>query len=865
MYEPGLPPRREKTLLRRLRGFFRFLRPKKVSWTSLILGCFLAIMLVVGVGGLATVGMLAYFAKTLPDPSHLAFRSVAQSTKIYDRTGQSLLYDIHGDVRRTVIPLSDVPQNVINATIAVEDKNFYTHQGVAIKSIARAAFFNLFGTTIGRLVLRRSEGAGGASTLTQQLAKNAILTNERSLSRKLKEAFLSYRIEKRFSKDEILNLYFNEIPYGSVTYGIEAAAESFFGKHARNLDLAESALLAAVPRAPSRLSPYGNHTDELLKRWMYVLDLMVDQGMTSRADADAAKRVDILKRVKPKREAITAPHFVLYVKDLLTEQYGEDAVARGGLNVITTLDVSKQEAAEKAVSDGIANVEKSGGSNVALVALDPRTGEILALVGSRDYFDDAHDGQVNVVLRPRQPGSSMKPIVYAAAFAKGYTPNTVLFDAVTSFKTDVGKPYTPHNYDGAEHGPVTARTALAGSLNIPAVKMIYLAGISRVLDLADELGYTTLTDRSRFGLSLVLGGGEVKLLEHASAFGAFAADGIRHQPVAILKTTAADGTILYEHRSDEGRRVLDAEVARQISDILSDNAARAYIFGAQNHLTLADRPVAAKTGTTNDFHDAWAMGYVPSLVAGVWTGNNNNAEMKRGADGSKIAAPIWQQFLTDALKDAPVEGFVPPQVVITGKPILDGQPSNEVTARVDRISGKLATAYTPPGLVESRTYSVGGVHSELYYINKDDPRGPAPSNPLDDPQYQPWEEAVQRYAAARGAVGGGVSVLPPTEFDDVHLPELSPTIAVINPLEGGTWTSRATNVDVSVSSPRFPLARLEVRIDGQLVGSSEGQQTAVFITIPPTVTRGFHSLEVRAYDSVSNSGAAAVNVNLAAD
>ncbi len=651
-------------------------------------------------GAISLAGLTAWVRRDLPDPTTLRERQIAQSTKIYDRTGEHLLYDIHGAARRTLVKLDDLPRYVLDATVAIEDKNFWQHRGYVIRSIFRATLANLFSR--GRVQ--------GASTLTQQFIKNAILTPEKTLARKIREFVLALEIERRFSKEEILQLYFNEVPYGRTNYGLEAASQSYFGKGARDLTLSESAALAALPQAPTT---YLNNPDRLLARRNLILDLMVEQGYLKKNEARQAQETPL--EIRQPLENIEAAHFVLWVKEMLTQNYGERMVEQGGLKVITTIDYEKQKAAEEAISTGLELIEQKGGANAALVALDPKTGQILALVGSRDYFDKEHDGAVNVVLRPRQPGSSFKPIVYAAGFIKGYTPTTILYDVVTTFKTET-KDYTPHNYDDQEHGPVTVRQALQGSLNIPAVKMLYLTGVSRVLDLAQTMGYTTFSDRSRFGLSLVLGGGEVKLLEHTNAYAALANEGVHFPPVAVLRVEDSTGRVIDEWRSGEGKKVMDLEISRLISDVLSDNQARAFIFGQNNFLTLPDRPVAAKTGTTNDYRDAWTLGYTPSLAAGVWAGNNNNQEMSRGADGSVVAAPIWQAFMRKALEKTPLEPFTPPQAIITGKPTLDGQPT-EIH------------------------------HSILHYLRKDDPRGEPPVDPVLDPQYLNWEAAVARWAS----------------------------------------------------------------------------------------------------------------------
>ncbi|MDP3985577.1 MAG: penicillin-binding transpeptidase domain-containing protein [bacterium] len=575
-----------------------------------------------------------------------------------------------------------------------------------------------------------------------------------------------------------------------------------------------------------------------------MLDLMAEQGYISAAEAKTAKEDEVV--IRQRRENITAPHFVFWVKQLLTETYGERLVEQGGLKVITSLDFEKQQAAEEAVVAGIKKIEEKGGSNASLVAIDPHSGQILAMVGSRDYFDTEHDGAVNVALRPRQPGSSFKPIVYAAGFMKGYTPTTILYDVVTTFKTDA-KNYEPKNYNLNEYGPVTIRQALAGSLNIPAVKMLYLTGVNRVLDFADQLGYTTFGDRSRFGLSLVLGGGEVKLLEHTAAFGTFASEGLRYDPAAILRVEDPQGKVLEEWRPKEGQRVFDQEVARQVTDILQDNGARSYIFGAANSLTVPGRQAAAKTGTTNNYHDAWTVGYVPSLVAGVWVGNNNNDEMGRGADGSVVAAPIWQQFMKNALADAPMEGFTAPQPVVTGKPVLDGQVGGGAVVRIDRASGMLATEYTPPEWVEERTFYEP--HSILHFINKDDPRGEPPADPAADPYYNDWEAAVRRWAETN--TGEITYTSPPTEYDTLHNPENRPQLVIEQPSPGTITEDNTLIVRIQVSAPRG-VSKIQYIVDGVIVGERTSYPFDGGIILPEDLPKGFHILTVIASDDIEN-------------
>jgi len=489
------------------------------------------------------------------------------------------------------------------------------------------------------------------------------------------------------------------------------------------------------------------------------------------------------------------------------------------------------------------------------VALDTKTGQIMAMVGSADYFNNEIDGQVNVTLRPRQPGSSFKPIVYAAAFIKGYTPNTILYDAVTNFDTTGSAKYEPHNYDLKEHGPVTMRKALQGSLNVPAVKTTYLTGLDNILNLADELGYTTLKDRSRFGLSLVLGGGEIKLLEHVGAYTVFAEEGLKHEITPILKIEDKNGKVLFEYQ-DKKKEVIDPQYARLINNILADDESRSYIFGANSKLTLSGRPVAVKTGTTNDYHDAWTVGYTPALAAGVWVGNNNNNEMKKGADGSIIAAPIWNYFMGESLKDTAPENFTAPEEIITGKPILDGQETAETKIKIDTISGKLATQYTPDSTIKE--IAIKEIHNILYYLDKNDPRGNKPKNPEADPQFKNWEEAVQRWAQEQGFDSTG-NISLPTEYDNIHLEEDQPNLIIITPLPGQKIEGQQLSVDITASAKRG-IKKVEYYIDNKLITIKEDiSDTNINLT---DLVSGIYNLIVKVKDNLENTTTKSVDFKI---
>ncbi len=800
--------------------------------------------------GLALVLVLFfYYSSQVPSRQQILASSEGKSTKIYDRTGKVVLYDLSGDVNKVWVPLDQIPEYARWALIATEDDNFYSHHGFDVPALFKAVLHEFLGIGPPR----------GGSTITQQLVKNVLLSPERTYKRKFKELILAYQLEKKFSKDEILELYFNVVPYGSTAYGIEAASELYFGKPAKDLDLAESAILAAMLKATTYYSPYGSHVDKLIERQHFVLDKMASLGYISRQQAEQAKKEKL--SFKKFKQSIKAPHFVMYIKELLAKKYGNEILEKGGLKVITTLDWQKQQIAEEAIREGVKrNEKKYGAHNAAMASIDAKTGEVLAMVGSRDYFNEKYDGAVNVTMRPRQPGSSFKPIVYAAAFMKGYSPQTILFDTLTKFKTESGEDYEPHNYDDKEHGPVSIRKALAGSLNIPAVKTIYLTGIDNVLNLAERMGYTTFGDRSRFGLSLVLGGGEVKLVDHIKAFAVFANNGYRHNLHYILKVEDRNGRVLEEFRPEDesGEEVLDPNVAKMINSILSDDEARAYVFGHGSKLTLPDRPVAAKTGTTNDYRDGWTIGYTPSVVTGVWVGNNDNSPMKGAAAGGNVAAPIWHDYMSKVLAGTPVEQFEQPdEIKLPDKPMLNGQIGEEITVKIDKASGKLATPLTPPSFIEEKTYQE--LHCILHYVNKDNPLGPIPEHPEDDPQYENWEAAVQKWAKENGKEAAENI---PTEYDDLHTPENKPDLEILQPSNNTTFTQPDLQTEIRVHTKRT-LSRVEYYLDDQLLATVRKWPYNLKNYQLVGFKNGSHWLRVVAYDDIDNSREKSVKINLA--
>lgn len=681
----------------------------------------------------------------LPDFASFEDRKVALSTKIYDRNGV-VLYDIHQDIKRTAVPFSDISPYIKNATVAIEDSAFYQHNGIRLRAILRAVTTNL---TDGNLL-----GGQGGSTITQQAVKLTLLTTEKTVSRKVKEWILSLKLEKSMTKEEILGIYLNEVPYGGSIYGVEEATQAFFSKPASDVTLAEAAYLAAVIQRPTYYSPYGNNKDKLDERKDVVLWRMRDLGFITDEEYEAA-RAEQVSFGEERDLGIKAPHFVLYVKEYLEEKYGEETVREGGLKVITTLDYALQEKAEAlALEHALKNKEQYDAENAGIVAMDPKTGQILVMVGSRDYFDEEIDGKYNVALAKRQPGSSFKPFVYATAFKNGYTPETVLFDVATEFNASCGADgvargsydqeycYMPSNFDNEYRGPMTLRDALAQSINVPAVKLLYLVGIDNAIKTAKELGITTLTrSPNDYGLSLVLGGGEVRLLDMVTAYGGFANNGVVNPYQAVLRVEDASGRVLEEF-APSPREVLPKNAALTLSSVLDDDTARIPTFGSGSVMNFGDRSVAAKTGTTNDYRDSWIVGYTPSLVAGVWMGNNDNHSMKNRPS----AGALWRAFMDEALRDMPVERFeepLPHPDYALLKPVFRGDwlPSSvgdAVSDAFDAVAGAFGRASTRTATREP--------HAILYYIDKDDIHGAAPADPENaDSQFDHWEYAVRAW------------------------------------------------------------------------------------------------------------------------
>jgi 1A family penicillin-binding protein len=778
--------------------------------------------------------VLPLLAFSLPSPDKIV-RTQGFSTKILDRNGNTL-YDVYSNQNRTPVDLKDIPLYLRQATIAIEDKSFYKHSGIDPVGIVRGVF-RIF--TVGR--------AAGGSTLTQQLVKNVLLTNDRTIVRKIKEFVLAVQIERKYTKDQILQMYLNEAPYGGTSWGVEVASETYFGKKVGDLNLVECAILAGMPQSPSTYSPYSSRPKAYVTRTKDVLRRMREDGyITKDQEAAAVSQLDGVT-FQPKGGDFKAPHFVQYVQKILEDRYGAASVEQGGLTVTTTLDLDLQEKAQTIVSEEIAKVEKQHITNGAAVVLNPDTGEILAMVGSKDFSAADYDGQVNVTTSLRQPGSSFKPFTYVTGFKEGYTASTLLMDVPTTFPGGAGQPdYNPVNYDGKYRGPIQVRYALANSINVAAVKMLAKVGIKDVLSTATDLGITTLPPTSetlkRVGLSLTLGGGEVRLIDMADAYSAFVNKGFRVDPRAILKVTDFNGKVLEENKPQKGKRVLSEEAAFLVSNILSDNKARSDIFGLNSLLNLAN--VMVKTGTTNDKRDNWTIGGNINAMVGVWVGNNDNSPMLNVASGVSGASPIWRRVVQEAIKGKPSVTFeVPGNIVqqdvdlVSGYQAHDGFPSRSeyfikgtepavdpihVMLKLCKSEGKLAT----PGQIDAGDYD----NKEFFKFTENDPTaGSGGTNK--------WQEGINNWLNGQG----DSKYHPPSDYcgsgNPVNVQFVSPGDQSSNVPNNITIKFKADSTnDITIA---------ELYIDGTKATS--------FSSIPyeysTTLTNGVHKLRAVATDS----------------
>lgn len=770
----------------------------------------------------------------LPSPDKVVRRE-GFSTKILDRNGKSL-YDIFDNERRTPINIADMPLYLKQATVAIEDKNFYSHNG-----------FDILGTIRGLSRFFTRGYAQGGSTLTQQLVKNVLLSSERSALRKIKEFILAVQIERKYTKDEILQMYLNEAPYGGTSWGVESASETYFGKSAKDLNLIESAILAGMPQLPSKYSPYSSTPKAYVDRTTNVLRRMREDDYITEDQENAALAELPDFKFQTKGSSFKAPHFVQYVQKILEERYGEKVIEQGGLKVTTTLDLDLQEKAQEIVFQEIEKVEVQRITNGAAVVLNPETGEILSMVGSKQFDDPDYDGQVNVTTSLRQPGSSFKPFTYVTALKEGYTASTMVMDVPTVFQGGEGQPdYNPVNYDGKFKGPVQMRYALGNSLNIPAVKFIAMVGIKNVLETAYEMGLTSLPPTketlARVGLSLTLGGGEVRLIDLTGAYSAFFNGGTKAEPIAILKVEDSNGKVLEEVTPKRGKKVITPEQAYIISNILSDNSARSDAFGPSSLLNISGRQIAVKTGTTNDKRDNWTIGGNPQRAVGVWVGNNDNSPMLNVASGISGASPIWRRIILESLVGLGPVNFEQPDGIVSvdvdkmsGKLAHDGFESRSeifakgsepreddihVNLKVCKNDGRLAT----PADITGQNYE----NKEFYTIKEEDPVSTDGNNR--------WQEAILNWINGQS----DSRYHPPTEFCGTSNPL---SVEWADPIDRVSNLPNTFNIKIrAVSTSGIEI--IEIFADGTKVRSIDSLPYEAEISL----VDGVHKLQVKAKD-----------------
>lgn len=807
---------------------------------------------------IGTIVLFLWYSRDLPTPERVQ-RKEGFSTVILDREGKPI-YDIFEDKNRILVPLTDIPEFMKQATIAIEDKDFYKHQGFDPKGIMRALF---------KIVT--FQGIQGGSTLTQQLVKNVLLTSERSVVRKIKEFILAVQIERKYNKDEILQMYLNEAPYGGTMWGIQAASRGYFDKDAKDLTLTESVVLAGLPQRPSYYSPFSGNPDAFKGRVEIVVRRMREDGYIDATKEYQIKQELVTLKFASDSASIEAQHFVLYVKKLLEQMFGQRKVEEGGMKVYTTLDSPLQKAAEEAVTQEIEKVKKLDVSNAAAFALDPKNGAIRAYVGSKEYDsqDPEFSGKFDVItLGYRQPGSALKPITYAVGFTKGYTPASIIMDVETHFPGGEDKPdYIPKNYDGKFRGPVQVRFALGNSVNVPAVKMTALVGIRDILKTAYEMGIDSLapTDENErnLGLSLTLGGGEVRLLDLVAVYSVFATGGYKREVYAIEKVEDASGMVIFEHKATSPKRVISEEVAFLISHILSDNIARKDVFGEKSLLVIPGKTVAVKTGTTDDKRDNWTVGFSSSAVVGVWVGNNDNSPMDaKLASGVTGAAPIWNRIIKAALKNSSDENW--------------SVPENVVSAEIDSYGGG-----SPTGDKPRRTeYFIKGTEpaaeSQIYKIikiSKSDVNKLANSveiatgnfeeknfivfseiDPTNRDGKNRWQEAIDEWVKKQS----DPLYHPPTETSNVS--ENSVVVRIKKPADKVKIDGNDVEIEADAKANR-DISNMEISVDGTVREKADG----AFIQKILNIATGIHTISVKATDSAGNSGESSVTVGVNTD
>lgn len=813
---------------------------RKLWWMQVLRFGSIGFLVLVVLGVISFFTLLAVYARDLPKPGEVV-RQTGFSTRIFDRNGV-LINDLFGEENRTYVTLDAIPQSLRDATVAIEDKDFYKHSGLDPLVFVRAPYYLL---TEGRIV--------GGSTLTQQLVKKAVLTDDRSVERKFKQIVSSLLIERRFSKDQILEMYLNEVPYGGTAYGVGAAAELYFDKPVSELTLTESAILAGLPQRPTAYSPLFSKTDEngeLLwqLRTRGVLRRMKEDGyITDAAYQQALSDLDLVE-FSQRQTDLRAPHFVFYVRDQLEELFGADLVQAGGLQVTTTLDLELHDQVQTIVAEEIEKVVDLNITNGAAIVMQPETGEIISMVGSRGFNDEEIDGQFNVAVDGlRQPGSSIKPVVYATLLQQGKTPATMMIDTPTVFqRNDNERPYEPKNYDGKFRGPVSLRNSLGSSLNIPAVKSLAMVGLESFLSQAYAMGFKTLEptqeNLSRLGLSVALGGGEVYLLDSVTAYSAFANSGYRVEPVSILKVQDREGRVIFEHKPAQGQQVLQPEEAFLINDILSDDSARALAFGLNSRLNVGPN-VAVKTGTTNDQRDNWAIGWSRDVLVGVWVGNNDNSPMKSVASGVSGATPIWQRAIQYALAngyEAPAwevpAGIESASVnSISGYPAHDELPAREeqvirgsLPALPDPIHQKLRLCKGQAKLATEAQIASGDYEEkEFVSLREEDPYSQDGRNR--------WQEGIDAWIAGTE----GDRYRPPSEYcgDQESL-----FIKFERPENEKTFNQEEVEVRVEAGSGAG-IEKMEIIADGRVLETVENREYQGKITLPA----GRHTVWVKVY------------------
>ena len=785
-----------------------------------------------------TLFSFVIFAKDLPSPNKLTARDSSLSTKIFDRNNK-LLYDIYGDKNRALVNWNQLPPNVKNATIAIEDKDFYNHRGFSATGIVRAAF-NI-------MVFRKLQGG---STITQQVVKNTLLTSERTVTRKIKEFILSIQVERKYTKDEILQIYLNEVPYGGTAWGIEAASQTYFNKEAKDLTLAEAVILAGFPQRPSYYSPYGTNPKAYVDRAQSVGKRMREDGYITKEQEEQLKEEIAKIAFSPNDQGIQAAHFVFYVQEHLSEKYGEKLVEQGGLKVTTSLDLELQKKVQQIVADEVSKLAEFKVGNGASVVLDPKNGQILAMVGSKDFFAKDYEGQVNVVTAHRQPGSALKPFTYATAFKAGYTPAYNIMDVPTEFPGGAGQPpYKPVNYDGKYRGPQQVRFALGNSLNIPAVKMLAMVGVKNMLRTAYDSGIKSLEptqqNLERLGLAVTLGGGEVTLLELTTGYATLAAKGEYHEQISILKVEDRNGKVLDEVKESKGKRVIDEEVSFLVSHILSDNNARTAVFGPSSLLAVSGRTVAAKTGTTDDKRDNWAVGYTPSYVVGVWVGNNDNSPMNpQIASGVTGATPIWRSIMSEILSGKQSEEF--------------SKPDNVTALVIDAFGGGLPCRDFPKrseffikGTEPTRDCLVQKtLDGKEYYVF-------AEFDPVSTDGRNRWQEGINAWVAGQA----DPKYRPPTELLNEPTKNPDDINVIINKPDNHSQVDYSFETEASVETGR-KVTKVEFFVDGSPKASKSGDGPYKFNFTFAESNKGKHKIKVKATNEAGKEAEREIEISV---